>query len=728
MSEEILEFKNRLMRLEGPLPTDEMQLVRAKTREGLSRITESTIEFLSDKNTTDLQDVIGQPCTLVIETDADGTERYFTGHCVSVEYVGMYQGMNLFVAELRSWLWFLTRTRENRIFQEMSATDIITQIFGDYGFSDYIDDLRGTYVAREICVQYNESDYDFICRLMAQEGVYFYETSKNGSVKVHLADEGAAHADIDDATLDFYMPEDGYRRRGDHVFEFNESAEVTTGKVTHNDYDFLAPNSEQIKVNEIPKGTHQRKSYEFYHYPAGTRDSSAAEAFARVRMEAEAARHHRLRGMSNVRRMEVGHRFTLDKHRREALNQEYLVTEMTHYFQIETDYMADEASFGRKSIAGSTIRPDPDYRDTYRNEFEVIPSSVQFRAPFTVPWPAISGIQTAMVTGPEGEEVYVDEDARIRIQFHWDRLGEKNELSTCWVRCAMPWTGKNWGMIAIPRIGYEVVVQFEEGNPDRPIVTGMLYNGENKPPYALPENKTQTGMVTRSTLEGTTETFNELVFEDKKEHEFVRFQSERDYEQIIKNNATITIGLEHTDDGDLTQTIHRNKTETLNTGDHTFTVTDGNQTISIKKDHTETIEGKATQTITGDTEQTVSEGNFTQTVEQGDFTQTISAGDFTSDVEAGDVSRTVGAGNETVTLDAGDYELTATAGLVTIEAGTAIELKVGNNKIKIDTSGVTIEGLTVKITGETTAEMSSPTSKVEGQAMLTVKGGVVMIN
>ena len=274
----------------------------------------------------------------------------------------------------------------------------------------------------------------------------------------------------------------------------------------------------------------------------------------------------------------------------------------------------------------------------------------------------------------------------------------------------MPWTGKNWGMISIPRIGQEVAIQFEEGDPDRPICTGMLYNADTMPPYGLPDNMTQTGIKTRSSKGGGESTFNELVFEDKKDAEFIRLQSEKDYTEIIKNNAVITIGLEKQDPGDLTQTVYHTKTENIQTGDHIFSVDKGNQEVFVKTDHTETIEGKATQTITGNTEMTVKTGNYTQTI------------------SSGNVTRVVKSGNETVTVATGSFDLKTTAGKTSITAGQEIKLTVGPNSIKIDNRGITISGIMVNIEGKATADVKSPMTTVSGDGVLTLKGGVTMIN
>ena len=394
----------------------------------------------------------------------------------------------------------------------------------------------------------------------------------------------------------------------------------------------------------------------------------------------------------------LGQTFKLKDHPRVSDANEFLLVSAVHHLQIETDYEDEET---RNQLIDSRLDYDPLNKDTYRCIFEVIPKADQFRAPIVTPWPEIPGVHTAIVTGPSGEEIHTDKFGRIKVQFHWDREGQNNEKSTCWIRTMMPWTGKNWGMIAIPRIGQEVVIQFEEGDPDRPICTGMLYNADTMPPYELPKNMTQSGVKTRSTKKGGAENFNELMFEDKKDEELVRFVAEKDYKQVVENNADITIGLEKKDEGSLTQTIHKTKTETIKTGDHIFKVETGNQDVFIKTDHKEVIEGKATQTITGDTTQTVKTGNFKQTIETG---------------------------NKTVEVKLGNSSLKTAVGKINEEAMQSIEMKVGSSSIKIDQMGVTIKGMIVKIEGTTMLDAKGMMTKVTGDAMLKLQGGLTMIN
>ena len=700
MAEGDLDLEGRQVWMEGTYASKPVNLKNARVIEALSTLTETTIEFLSSDEALDLQDILGSTIHLC-QKDKDDADRCYTGTCISVDYIGLCQGMSHFVAEVRPWLWFLTRTLENRIFQEKDVLEIIQEVMDPYGFwSDVQKDTTGTYKKRDYCVQYHESDFDFISRLMEEEGIYYFFIQDGKKLKMVLADGVSAHKPTPKfATIDFAFKEGGeYRRDADHIFDWSETTTVTSGKVTMEDYDFDKPKTELKKVKLMPKGDHNKKDFEHYLYPGHNRTAGVDDGFVKVRMEAEAVRHKLSRGAGNVRNIGVGQTFKLKDHPRKANNIDFLVTRAVHHLQIETDYEDAET---KKPLFDSTLPVDDEIKDTYRVILDVIPKTEQYRAPQITPWPRSMGLQTAVVTGPSGEEIYTDKYGRIKVQFHWDRLGKNDENTTCWVRCVMPWTGNNWGMISVPRIKQEVVIQFEEGDPDRPICTGMLYNADTMPPYALDANKTQTGIKTRSSKEGAASNYNELVFEDKKGDEFIRMHSEKDYFQTIENNATIEIGLEKKDPGDLTQTIHHNKVEVIKTGDHMFTVETGNQWIAINTDHTETIGGKADQTIDGDYSQTITEGS---------------------------VTREVSAGSETHTVSTGDYSLDTSSGSIAITAAIEISLSVGGNSIVIDQSGITISGTMVDMSGKATVDISSASTTVKGDMMLTLNGGTTMIN
>ncbi len=702
MSSDDVVLKGRMITMDGGYKARDLMLRSAVVKEGLSKLTETTIEFLSKDKSMKMEDVVGYPMSLHIETYEDGVKRHFHGTCVAVEYLGVSEGFSHFSATVRPWLWFLTRTADCKIFQDKDVTEIIKEVFGEAGFSDYELKLSGTYEKRTYCVQYRETDFDFISRLMEEEGIYYYFDHRGSIEKLVLIDEAGLHLPMpQQPSIDFFFREHDYRRRDDHIFEWTSAEAVTRGKVTLNDYNFETPTADLKVMTAIKKGAHSHGTYEVYDYPGHYRQASRGKARSRVRMQAEAIRHKRSHGVCNVRTMATGFTFALKNHPREAENQQYLVIDAEHRIQIETDYDDLDQS---PHVLGDRLQFEEENKDTYRCIFGVVPKSEQFRAPLVTPWPEIAGMHTALVVGKQGEEIHTDQYGRIKVQFHWDRLGNKDEMSSCWVRTVMPWTGNAWGMIAIPRMGQEVVIQFEEGDPDRPICTGMLYNEATKPPYELPANKTQSGVKTNSSKGGGG--FNELMFEDKKDEELVRFQAEKDYEQIVKNNATITVGMEKMDAGDLTQTVYNDQTETIKEGNHTFTIEKGDQTftiskgsqiIGIKTDKTETIENDKTLNVSGNVAEDIG-GNRDESI-------------------GGDTSETVG-GN--VTQDV--------SGKITVTAGMSIELKVGTSSIKIDPSGVTIKGGMININGTGMVEMKSPLTTVKGSGMLTLKGGITMIN
>jgi type VI secretion system secreted protein VgrG len=292
----------------------------------------------------------------------------------------------------------------------------------------------------------------------------------------------------------------------------------------------------------------------------------------------------------------------------------------------------------------------------------------------------------------------------VKVQFHWDREGKNNEESSCWVRVSHPTAGKNWGWISLPRIGQEVIVSFLEGNPDRPIITGRVYNGEQMPPYTLPANQTQSGMKTRSSKQGTAENFHEIRFEDKKDSEEVYVHAEKDFNCVIENNETRKIGLTKKDKGDQTVEIQNNRTVTLNEGNDTLTVKKGNRVTNV------------------DT------GNNTLNVKKGNRETNVNTGNNTLTVKQGNQTVNVNTGNDTKNVKMGNHLVKVSAGKSTIEAMQSIELKVGSNSVKIDQTGVTIKGLMVKIEATTTLDAKGLKTSLNGDAMLTLKGGITMIN
>lgn len=640
------------LRLEGDCQSLKLLPISATATERISDVPAFEVYFYSENPNIALEDVVGRTMHLVAESEDKASKRWFRGTCVSAEFVSSVDVGAMFKAEVRSWLWFLTRRTDVRIFQGQTVVDIIQSVLSDYGFSGHLSlRLSQSYQAREYCVQYRETDLDFIDRLMQEEGIYYYFDHEETTEKMVLIDDMGRHVSIREPSSLKYRE---YSMRSTHetvdpyVFSWVSQQKVRSSKVVLEDYNFTTSTASLTSENKtIRKQSYLDPKYERYDYPGHFRSGDLGEKRARVRMEAEAVAQHVITGVSDAINMTAGHLFKIaDLPRTKEEPLEVLLLDCVHQIvQIEA---LQDTVIKWTSDTLEKIGVDQTSKEPHLVRFSVMDALAQFRAPFLTPWPNVGGIHTATVTGPGGEEIHTDEYGRIKVQFHWDRAGGKDEHSSCWVRTMMPWTGKNWGAIAIPRIGQEVVISFEEGDPDRPLCIGMLYNDKTMPPYPLPANKTQSGVKTNSSKGGGG--FNELMFEDKKGEELVRFQSEKDYEQIVKNDATITVGLEKKQPGSLSTTVHKDLSETVKTGNHSTTV------------------------------------------------------------------------------EMGDLSIDVDLGKITITAMQSIELKCGGSTIKMDPMSIDIKSPMITVQADMKADVKSPLTTVSGDGMLTLKGGIVMIN
>ena len=696
--------------LSGSFAVAKYECQGAIVREGLSQLTEIRAELYSDERQHDINDFLGKAISVRFKTEG-GKIRKFSGVIISAEDLGISASLRHFVVEARPWFWMLTLARNNRIFQNKSTNEIIEEVIKAHGFSDFKNSTSSAGTQkRDYCVQYRESDYDFLCRLMEEEGIYFYFDSDavtGDTCKLILADGIGAHSDLPETP----KPEFQAGRMGrmgnivEYVSKFEAHQRVTPGKVELRDFGFENPKPQTARANTTLQDRHDHKAYEIYENPGHFgKETQLGATRARVRMEAEEARHSVMQGGSNLKTLGVGRVFSFDAaqpitfdHKGKA----FLVTQATHYMRNVSVYGGRGSGRSEAAQPKSALEYPDDLAELYANSFEVVPKTVPYRAPLVTPWPEIPGLQTALVVGKAGEEIWTDAHGRIKVQFHWDRVGKNDENASCWVRVVTPWSGRGWGMIAVPRIGQEVVIQFEHGDPDRPLCTGMLYNAETKPPYELPANATQSGVKTNSSKGGGG--FNELMFEDKKGEELVRFQSEKNYEQIVKNDAKITVGADKKDPGSMVLTVHKDLTETVSEGNHSFTVTKGTQT----------------QTVEGDRSDTVKTGNFTTEVNTGNMETTVKTGNMATTVSTGNATTTVKTGNLTVDVSLGKIE---------ISAMQSIELKVGASSIKIEPAQITMKSPMVKIEAEGMLEAKSPLTTVKGDGVLTLKGGITLIN
>ena len=449
---------------------------------------------------------------------------------------------------------------------------------------------------------------------------------------------------------------------------------VESGKVTLRDYDPLQPS---LRLEGTVSG---KEKEELYDYPGDFTKMDQGQRYARVRLEAHEAQQQVVRGAGTCRAMQSGYRFDLKDHYRKEINQTYQIVSVHH-----------------QAHAGDYRSWDTAPLD-YDNEFVCIPHSVPYRPPRRTPRPRVGGHQTAVVVGKAGEEIWVDKNGRIKVQFHWDRKGKKDENSSCWVRVSTQWAGKAWGSIHVPRIGQEVLVEFLDGDPQYPVVIGSVWNGEQTPPYTLPDNGTQSGVKSRSSKGGGTDTFNEIRLEDKKDKEEIFVQAQKDLTVSVKNDEKRTVL------HDRTTEIKNNETRTVKEGDDTTTIEKGKQTIAVKQ------------------------GDQATSIDQGDQTVTIKMGKQVVTLSKGDQQINLKMGNQSTKADMGNITVQAALGKVSMEAMQGLELKVGQSSIKLDQTGVTIKGMMLKLEGQIQTELKGVMTTVQGSAMLTVKGGVAMIN
>ena len=523
-----------------PLGEDVLLLQQFIGQEGISQLFNFQLELVSEKAPVKLESIVGQNVTVSL-TQGDGSKRHFNGFVSEFTQNDQDSRFTYYQAELVPWLWFLSHTSDSRIFQNRTIPEILTQIFQDFGFRDFRSALRGVYERHEVVVQYRETEFNFISRLMEKEGIFYFFEHEQGRHTLVIADNPAAHPVLPVTPTVSYQPGDGSETGGgDVVTRLALKREWHPGKYTMNDYNFEIPSTslEVATASTAEVGGNHR--YELYEHPGDYRRKAQGDALARIRMQEIESISQAVSGTSTCRAMAAGYRFTLARHDRQDLNRAYIVTKVQHKVQVGTT---------------ST--------EIYTNDFMAIPHSVPFRPLRLTPQPVVRGPESGVVVGPKGEEIYVDESGRVKVQFYWDREAKRDENSSGWIRVAQPWAGKQWGTLFIPRIGDEVLIEFVYGDLSRPYVIGSLYNGENRPPYALPAGRTITTIKSNSSKGGSGS--NELRFEDKKDSEEIYFHAQKNWRTVIENDESETIGNNKTLQvgGNRTETVGKAQTLTL---------------------------------------------------------------------------------------------------------------------------------------------------------------------
>jgi type VI secretion system secreted protein VgrG len=682
----LFEQTDRPMKLTTPLGPNAFVLVGLVGREAISQLFHFELQtaWVDNAKLLPFDQLLGKKVTA--EISALKSKRYFNGIVSRVTQHSRDEDFTYYSLQVVPELWLLDRKLCSRTFQHVNVPDILKKLFTGLDV-DY--QIQGTFEPREYCVQYRETDLAFASRLMEEEGIYYFFKHSSSGHQMVLANTPQSHPALPFQPTAIWEEKARSSMEEDRVFMWSKGQEIRSGKFTAWDHTFEMPTkhleAEKTITDSVTVGTvtHKLKvanndSLELYDYPGGYAsrfdgiNKSGGEQpdklqhiftdnkrTEEIRMQAEALPSLLIQGRGVHAAFTAGHTFDLSHHYSD--NGKFVLTSVQHDAEQPVSAADAEEEF------------------KYANGFTCIPSALPFRPPRVTPLPSVRGVQTATVVGPSGEEIFPDKYGRVKVQFHWDREGQDDVNSSCWVRVATFWAGTQWGAVHIPRIGQEVIVDFLEGDVNQPIIVGSVYNADLMPPWTLPDNKTISGVKSRSSPKGGADNFNMLSFEDKKGSELVSFQAEKDLTSLVKNN----------------------------------------ESREVRNDRTTVIKHDETQTVTNNETITVEQGNQTIEVKQGNQSTTLGQGNQSTEIKMGNQTLAIKMGNQTNKLDLGKIET---------EAMQSIELKVGQSSIKIDQMGVTINGMMIKIEGQIQAQVTALMTQVNGDAMTQVKGGIVMIN
>ncbi len=636
-----------------PLGGDKLLFKKMSYRESLGRPFEMELELASDDPAVDADKMLGETVTVRCELpNQEGKTRFFNGVVASFSQGATDEGKAVYRAKVVPWLWFLTRSSDCRMFQEMTAVDIIKQVFRDLGFTDFRESLSGDYRTWEYCVQYRETAFAFVSRIMEQEGIYYYFEHEDGKHTLVLIDDAVSHEPYEGYERIEFRPFDKVLADSEMIHDFFVTREVQPGAFAQTDYDFAAPTKE-LASRSAASREHNLAEFELFDFPGEYVEANEGDRYSSVRLDEHQCRFEVSRGHGDCRGIAVGRTFELEEHPIEAMNQKYLVTDAV--ISAEGD---PYGSTGRASGGG----------ESFSVSFSAINGEQQFRPARTTPLPFVRGPQTAVVVGPSGEEIHTDEHGRVKVMFHWDREAKADETSSCWVRVSQEFAGKGWGGMQIPRVGHEVIVSFLEGDPDRPLITGRVYNGDNKPPYAPKTFGTITTWKTNSSKGGGG--FNELRFEDKagEEQVFIHAQKNMDI-RVLEDRF---------------ETVLKNR--------HLVVETDKFE--HVKNEKHEKVDADAFETFGADRHVSVAGQQATQ------------IGDAYS-LDVGGDSINVTGGKHSIEVSG---ELHLKASKIILDASGGISLKSGGSEGVWDSSGVSLKGSQVVADGQQVKLASGPGS------------------
>lgn len=656
--------------LSTPLGDGALLLTRLVAEEALSAPFRLELETTAADASVDFRKIVGKPITASIRL-ADDKQRYFHGVVVRFVQAAREDKRTVYRAEVRPTFWLLKKTRDSKVFQEKSVPDIVKEVLSDGGVRDFKNALRGTYAPRLYCVQYQESAFDFVSRLLEEEGIYYFFEHEDGKHTLVIGDDPTGHPACPDLSGARFVGGLSTSSEEDMVTACSLVEDVVAGGYDTTDYDESAPGTSLAATVDAAAASAVTR-LRVFEYPGRYAQKSAGDALSRRRIEEEEAPGQRLEGTSYCRAFTAGHTFDLSGHDRDDVNATWVVTSVAH-----------EAT-GQE----------------YANSFTALPKKTPYRPARATPRPFIAGSQTAVVVGKSGEEIFTDKLGRIKVQFFWDRYGKNDDKSSCWVRVSQAWAGNSWGAMYLPRVGQEVVVSFLEGDPDRPIVTGSVYNGEQAVPYPLPGERTKSTLKSRSSRQG--DAGNEIRFEDKKGSEELYVHAQKDMAVTVENDRVTSVL------HDETVTVKNKRAVTVEEADEALTVKKGNRTVDVQKgDETHSVKGKRKLTVDGDEAHT-SKGDLALKVGK-DYTLKVD-GDLT--IEA----------SGSVTIKAGGSLSIKSGQAFAAEAGTSMTNKANQNITNKANMSMTNEA------GMSLTNKAGVSQTVDGGGMLTLKGGMVKIN
>lgn len=686
---------NRPLRIETALGKDILLLRRLRSTEAFSRLFTIEVDLLSYEENIKAETIVGDHAAIFIAATGEKI-RNLNGFVKSFVYTGLEKrGLYGYKAELVPWLWFLDKRTNCRVYQNLTVQQIIESILGEMGFSDFRFSLSEEHPELEYCVQYQESDFQFISRLIEHEGMFYFFEHQADKHILHISDNASTYLFLEQKIIEHSSGS----RSGQYLNSWQHRFQYCSGSYTQTDFNFENANHSLLTETPTSIKLKNNTALERFEFPGYYKDNQRGQNLTRVRMQQEEMAYESIIATGNLHQVEIGKKFKLQSDENLADDKkQFVISEICHY--------AFEGSYLDEKHTPETTRGEDNgnLQESYRNQISCFPAEVIFRPTRQTPKPRVEGVQTAVVVGKAGDEIYTDKYGRIKLQFHWDRYGTRNENSSCWVRVATPWAGTKWGTLHIPRVGQEVVVTFVNGDLDQPLVIGSVYNSAHMPPVALPEGKNYAGMKSRS-AKADGSCFNEFSLDDSKGSEQVKLHAQKDYNTTVGNNlsSSVTANASYNVDGNSSSTVGGNSALSIQ-GNESAAI-QGNQDYTVQGNRSGTVAGNLTENIGGKAESSIGTSDSRNIGTTHDLTigtnqvlniganQTISVGANQETTISGNQSIGI-SGKQEISALAQNVSITTSANTsaldITVNGQTKISLSVAGSSITIDPAGITL--------------------------------------